>query len=590
MKRKNIYLFPVVAVTLLLAPSCNDFLEREPVSDITPQQYFNTAEELGSYALNYYTKVIADYANGYSAGPVLGDKDTDNLLYNEANTDLYAKGRWLVPAKTNLDFTLIRTMNFFLGTVLPKYEAGEITGIEADIKQYIGEVYFMRAKAYFDRMATFGDFPIVTEVLPDETEVLVEASQRMPRNEVARFILEDLDKAIGLLQTGSAYKKVRINREVALLLKSRVALYEATFEKYHKDTPRVPGGPGWPGANMPYNQGKTFNIDGEIDFFLTEAMNASTEVADNHPLTPNSGIRDPKVNQIYGWNPYFEMFSQPDPSSLSEVLMWRLFDKNLSIGHGYMSYLLEGGNNGMTKSFVDAFLMDNGLPIYASHSGYKGDVSIDAQKTDRDGRLQLFIFGETTPLSIDDSIKPFDSPDLIGLSEHRDRTGFRIRKNYCYDMTQVSNGRRGDNGYVIYRSVEAYLNYIEASYLKNGHIDSKADSYWRQIRQRAGIDPDYTKTIAVTDLSKEPDWAVYSGSAKVDPTMYNIRRERRCEFIGEDFRMNDLKRWRAFDALFDGNMGPYIPEGINLWTETYKNARYMKKDSKGNPTTESLFI
>ena len=54
---------------------------------------------------------------------------------------------------------------------------------------------------------------------------------------------------------------------MALLVKSRVALYEATFEKYHKGTPRVPGESGWPGANMAYNAGKTFNIDSEIDFF-----------------------------------------------------------------------------------------------------------------------------------------------------------------------------------------------------------------------------------------------------------------------------------------------------------------------------------
>ena len=105
------------------------------------------------------------------------------------------------------------------------------------------------------------------------------------------------------------------------------------------------------------------------------------------------------------------------------------------------------------------------------------------------------------------------------------------------------------------------MNYLEASYLKNGSIDGTAASYWRQLRERAGIDPDFNKTIAATDLSKEPDWAVYSGSEKVDATMYNIRRERRCEFIGEGRRKGDLIRWRAFDALFPENMGKYIPEG-----------------------------
>lgn len=30
---------------------------------------------------------------------------------------------------------------------------------------------------------------------------------------------------------------------------------------------------------MPYNSGKNFSIDSEVDFFLTEAMNAAKQVA-----------------------------------------------------------------------------------------------------------------------------------------------------------------------------------------------------------------------------------------------------------------------------------------------------------------------
>lgn len=37
----------------------------------------------------------------------------------------------------------------------------------------------------------------------------------------------------------------RLNKQCALLIKSRVALYEATFEKYHQGTGRVPGDANW---------------------------------------------------------------------------------------------------------------------------------------------------------------------------------------------------------------------------------------------------------------------------------------------------------------------------------------------------------
>lgn len=587
---KNIFVYPLAAAVGLLMPACNDFLNREPISSITPEQYFNTAEELGAYAINYYNNVLSSYADSYSAGPSNSDAHTDNTVVGEANTNLYAPGRWLVPSQGGPDFSLIRTMNYFFEKVLPKHEAGLITGSKEDIEHYIGEIYFLRAYVYFDRLQSYGDFPIVTKVYPDKATELVEASKRAPRNEVARFILGDLDKAIFMLKPGKAFNKVRIGREMALLVKSRVALYEATFEKYHKGTPRVPGEQGWPGANMEYNKGKNFNIDNEIDFFLTEAMNAAKEVADAHSLARNSKMLNPGINQIYGWNPYFEMFSMPDPGNVDEVILWRDFDADLSLTHGFMAYILEGGNNGMTKSYVDAYLMENGLPIYTANSGYKGDVTIDQQKDGRDGRLQLFLCGEKTVMTNEDSLAYYGAPNVVGLTEHRDRTGFRLRKSYCFDLVQIRNGVRGTNGIVIARAVEAYLNYMEASYLKNQSLDATAASYWKLIRERAGVDTDFNKTIAATDLSKEPDWAIYSGSQKVDPTLYNIRRERRCEFIGEGKRSGDLTRWRAYDALFPENMGRYIPEGVNFWTEMYKDKAYLKKDEAGNLTSESALI
>lgn len=57
------------------------------------------------------------------------------------------------------------------------------------------------------------------------------------------------------------------------------------------------------------------------------------------------------------------------------------------------------------------------------------------------------------------------------------------------------------------------------------------------------------KTIDATDLSKENDLAVWSGSQMIDKTLYNIRRERRCEFIAEGMRKDDLLRWRSLDKM-----------------------------------------
>ena len=182
------------------------------------------------------------------------------------------------------------------------------------VKNYLGEAYFFRALVYFRIMALYGDIPVITEVLPDEDNVIVENSKRTPRNEVARFILSDLDKAIEMCYTRSKFNGQRVNREAAQLIKSRIALFEGTFEKYHRGSGRVPGDANWPGAKMSYNQGKTFNQEAEVKFFLTEAMNAAKEVADNADLAENNHKIDPVYGDKDDWNPYFNLFSQFLPS------------------------------------------------------------------------------------------------------------------------------------------------------------------------------------------------------------------------------------------------------------------------------------
>src|SRR5699024_12691606 len=73
--------------------------------------------------------------------------------------------------------------------------------------------------------------PILTKVLSDKKEDLIEASKRRPRNEVARFILSDLDKAAELMTNSPVGGKNRLTRNAALLVKSRVRSEERRVGK-----------------------------------------------------------------------------------------------------------------------------------------------------------------------------------------------------------------------------------------------------------------------------------------------------------------------------------------------------------------------
>lgn len=591
MKLKNI-LFQACAViggTMLFA-SCEDFLDREPLSSVTPEAYFTTADHFAAYSISQYNTWFSSHS-GYGMGIGNGDDATDNAITGNYNASLYEKGAWKVSnSGGGWSFTSIRYCNYFFENAVAKYEAGQVSGSKEEIEHYIGEMYFMRAWIYFNYLKKFGDYPIITEVLPDNKEVMMEKAVRQPRNLVARFILSDLDEAIKRLYSWGFESNNRINKETALLVKSRVALYEATFEKYHKDTGRVPGDANWPGKRV--HPDFALNVNEEVDFFLSQAIEAAEQVADKVVLTTNTRVADPdNISTTSGWNPYFEMFASTDLSSNPEVLMWRSYAKtgSFSVTHGTPAWVQSGSNNGLLKTYIESFLMEDGLPWYAASATapYAGDKTLDDVKANRDNRLQLFVFSESNFLpnhsqQTAGTVQYFMPHPVSNREEMRDRTGYRLRKYASFDMAQNVWGKaESTTGCILFRGVEAYLNYLEAYYMKYGKVDGKAANYWRAVRERAGVDPDFNKTIAATDMSKETDWGKRSGDQGVDATLLNIRRERRCEFIGEDMRWNDLVRWRSLDHMLTTR---FIPEGCNFWDELYEVAN---KDENGAEITYS---
>lgn len=551
--------------------SCNDFLDRQPGSEVGPENYLNTESDLASYPIAYYPFIFNSHG-GWSTGIGRYDDHTDNQATSDASLARFEVGKRTVPADGNLGMSTIRGCNYFLNNVLPKWKSKSISGNPENIKHYIGEVYMLRAMAYYDKLQTYGDFPIILTPLPDKDEVLVENGKRAPRNIVARQIISDLDSAALLMKT-NAFNRTRLTRDAALIAKSRVALFEATFLTYHRDTPRVPGGPNWPGAKMAYNKDFKIDLDNEINWFLDQSMVASKDVAERVRLTENSGKFNPEGGKFSGWNPYFEMFGARDMGQYPEIIFWRQYNSDLSVAHGVSIYIRRGGNTGLTRSMMESFIMKNGYPIYDARSGYKGDVKISDTKIGRDDRLNLFVLGEGDPVDLNKSNGSFVVPYIINLNETRDVTGYRSRKFLNYDPSEgPGSDLTCQAGAPVYRAVEAYLNYIEASYLKNKTIDATADKYWKNIRKRAGVDEDYRKTINATDMQKETaDWGAYSaGKLLTDATLYNIRRERRDEFVSEGMRWEDVLRWRSLDQVKN-----YIVEGFNLWDEAYKNELYV---------------
>lgn len=381
------------------------------------------------------------------------------------------------------------------------------------------------------------------------------------------------------MSDGFSPRHTRVSPDIARLIKSRVALFEGSWLTYFKGTPFVPNGEGWPGkAKNPDYKYPSGDIDSEIRFFLTEAAEAAEQVADKYKgsLVKNTGVipqseSDPE-------NPYFAMFGADDLSKYDEVLLWREYSFALGIGNGVEDGVQRGNRGiGVTRSLVESFVMADGKPVYADHDGYAyDDRSLTKVAENRDPRLVVFLkrpgqincfknmdFKQGDRLVVTEP----ERPDITnGSDDWCYATGYTIRKGGSFDRSNCLSSGGGHNGCCVYRATEALLNYMEAEYMLTGQLTPKVLEYWRIIRERAGftgeaLDP--TVTIAATDMSRETlDWGAYSAGKLIDPTLFNIRRERRCELMGEGMRWFDVSRWRALDQMMTTR---YHVEGFRLW-------------------------
>lgn len=562
----------IIGASMVGLTSCDDFLDRQPESTLTGEGFFNEASELATYSVKYYTMFPTE--TGYTYGIFGDDNGTDNQVGQEAST-VYIPGEWKVGTGA-WSFSTIRAINYFFSLVQPKYDEGSINGSQTDIDQYMGEMHFFRAYAFYNGYSAYGDYPVYTVLPTEDKEELLELSKRKPRNQVARFILDELSQAIALLPETSKYGKQGLNKTTARLFRSRVALFEGTWLKYHKGTALVPGGPGWPGDPADV---AGFDIDSEIRYFLTEAMNDAKIVGDQvvNNLAVNTDTPEGMNSALASINPYYTMFCDVDMDPYDEVLLWKRMDLSKQVtSNTQMQQMRNGGNTGWTRGMVNSFLMRNGLPIYAAGSGYDPEwenQGVKATLQNRDSRIQIFTKNDE---SIDYYEPTTGAPSIWregwlldgGGDGTRAVTGFCIKKGKHYNGAWANSHNVGLNGIIIFRATEAMLNYMEASYELNGNIDGTAAGYWTALRNRAKVDPDYQKTINATNMNEEAkgDWGAYSHGSLINPTLYNIRRERRNELCAEAFRYDDLRRWCAMDQLITT---PYQIEGIKYWGTVY---------------------
>ncbi len=521
--------------------ACNDFLDRYPLDAISDVNYFTTPNDLKTYMNSFYsTSFFAKY-------PTHGaDFDSDNQVGVNVNTRL--EGTRVVATSGSIGFGWIRRVNYFFDN----YHKVKENHALSEYQQYLGEAYFFRALSYEVMLRSYGDIQWIAHTLNTNSPELYNA--RDSRDVVATNIILALDSAAMYLTADKTKGQGRVNRWIALLIQSRVALYEGTWQKYHAGTPF--------GVNNA-NPNKYFE----------KAAKAALELITEGPYDIYT-TGDP-------YNDYRELFALQDYSNNQEIMFWREYDNTLSRGENAFTndrnHRMEyPNNNSITKQLADSYLCSDGLPISISPL-FEGYETLQDEMKNRDPRF----FQNVAPhdgvhrIQKDGTIEYWGNVynKLNTDSYHNSPAGYINIKGYNPDMNYHVQQYEESPG-IIYRYAEALLNYAEAKAELGTITQADLDISVNKLRRRVAM-PD----MKVSGIATDPAWDFPT----LSPLINEIRRERRVELACEGYRWNDIARWAAADELIVGTR----PKGFKA-SQLTKNPYPVDEEGFLDPFQKAL--
>lgn len=500
MKRFNLYIAGILS--LLIFNSCSKQLDLLPQDEITNEQFWNTPTDLQLYANQFYTSFPVN--SGYFVSPFWADINSDDMIPGPYNVRLAGQNT-IQTNNGNWNFTNIRRVN--LG--LQNY--GRVKGNVDQIKAGLGELKFFKAYFYFNLLKQYGDVPWLSKTLDINSEELFNA--RTPRNIVADSILRDLDTAIANLPLKARANANRLNKECALIFKSRVALFEGTWQKYHAGT--------------------EFGVaNSNPALYFDAAAKAAQELM---------SLNSVRLFQPADHTNYFgELFGNTDLSNNPEILLWKKHDQALNMAHNIQGALFQAGDRGFSKSLVESFLASDGLPIAVSPN-YKGDNTLTDIVTNRDPRLaQMFwVPGDAFSYNSSGAVTAyFTLPWIDRTGETRNTSGYQLKKG------KTVNRLLGMGDYqtasIIFRYAECLLNFAEAKAELGTLTQADLDQSINLLRDRVKM-----PHLNMNDIPNDPNWMFPELSGLIN----EIRRERRVELAAEGYRLDDLLRWAAMKYI-----------------------------------------
>ena len=465
-------------VLVLVVASCKKDLDLPPKDQISDPSFWKRPADFQLAANDFYFSLQG--AHNYT------DNNSDIAFGQGPNP--VSNGSFIVPGSSPVwdnAYKYIRSTNYLL-------EKAEESNLDAEIDRWVGEALFFRAYQYWNLVKNFGGVPKIDKVLDVTSPELY--STRASQAEIIDFIIADLDAAITKLPKQSQLTGEELGRVTqggALALKSRAALFQGTWAKYH--------------------------AQGDPAKYLNAAIDASEKAIASGEYELYTGM---------GADSYKYLFIlQGDDSK--EVILARRYWANRATHNWtrelWFNYMYP------TKNLADQYLATDGLPITQSPL-FQGYGTLTSEFQNRDPRMSMTFIVPGSTIYFEQGILQPTYPGFSG--SNATQTGYMIRKflDETIDATQF----RGEYDFKEFRYAEILLTLAEALYEKNGSIsDADLNRTINVVRSRAGMPALTNGHVTSNGLNMRDE----------------IRRERLVELAFEGFRRDDLRRWKIAETV-----------------------------------------
>lgn len=492
-------LIVILSLSVCFMTSCE--LTEVPKATATEEDIFGTESGLKTYSYSFYNNITS------SSDAYKGDAMADYGAVNSLNSFLQ-DGAYSAETSSGWSWTALRNINHFI----EKCNASPLP--ESVKNNYLGIAKFFRAWFYYDKVTRFGDVPWIEKPLAvDDNDQLF--GKRDSRTVVMDKIMEDLDFAYQHIQATSSDGTL-VTKWTALGLKSRIALFEGTFRKYHTD----------------------LGLASSANTFLNQAASAAEEVMNKGPHRLNTAQGTASSQR--------QLFISEAPVT-TEVMLAIAFSKDLAVmndANWWWTSATYGPRYSLVRPFINTILNIDGTS-YTNRANFETQEFYE-ECQNRDLRLAQLI---RTPGYKRNGVSA--PPNFASYTY----TGYQPIK-YTLDDSYYDNGGYNTNAIPLMRYAEVLLNYAEAK----AELGTLTVEDWTKtigaLRARAGV------TGGLNQLPTQIDSYLQKTFFPTinNPILLEVRRERQVELALEGFRFNDLKRWKLGNLMADLEWtGIYVP-------------------------------